>query len=382
MLNKAIDRVHVPHFLDMATYVSMVAMSLLGLSGLPGLGSKLLALGLILLFGLLYYFVFKSGRYIANPNLYFGAQVLVLTLLFLLGSESRDAFNFLFIILCIHIAVVSTARTAALWIALCFAIESLIILATTGADGIYAVVFYAITFVVTGFFGYTIRQVEQERDRNQLLVEELQATQAKLQELAVLEERNRLARDLHDSVKQQVYAISMQLGAARALLDDGNQAYGPVTEAERLARQAGAELTTLIRELRPPSLERKTLVAALEDYVNQWSRQNRIAAEVQANGVPSIPESGADTLFRVAQEALANVARHSQARSVHVELTHQVDEIALIIEDDGAGFDRGHVEKGVGLDSMRERLEETGGHLEISSEKGQGTKVVATIRRA
>src|SRR3990172_3624159 len=243
MVNKVIDRIQVPHFLDTATYVSMAAMSLLGMSGLPSLRSQILALGLIIIFGLLYYFVFKSGRYVAKPNLYFGAQVLILTLLFLLGSNSRDAFNFLFIILCIHIAVVSTAQVAALWIALCFGIESLIILATRGADGIYAVVFYSITFLVSGFFGFAIQQVERARDHNQRLVEELQATQKKLQELAVVEERNRLARDLHDSVKQQVFAISMQLGAAQALLDKGHQAYHPVQEAERLAKQASAELT-------------------------------------------------------------------------------------------------------------------------------------------
>ena len=382
MLNRVMDRIRVPHFLDIATYVSMAAMSLLGMSGLPSLRVQLLALLLVVIFGLLYYFVFQPGRYLTNPNLYFGAQALVLGLLFLLGSNNSDAFNFLFLILCIHIAVVSPARVAILWIAICFGIVSLIILATRGAEGIYAVVFYSITFLVSGFFGYTIQQVERERDRNQRLVEELQATQAKLQELAVVEERNRLARDLHDSVKQQVYAISMQLGAARVLLDDGDQAYGPVTEAERLAKQAGAELTTLIRELRPPGLKRKTLEMALQEYVTQWSSQNGIVADVKLNGASSIPVTSEEMLFRVAQEALANVARHSQARHVTMELAHQGDEIALIIEDDGAGFDMGRVEKGVGLDSMRERLEETGGHLEISSEKGRGTKVVAKMRRA
>lgn len=382
MLSHLAGRVRLPHFLDIATYVSMAAMSLLGISGLPSLRSQILALGLIILFGLLYYFVFKSERYVANPNLYFGAQVLILTLLFLLGSNNSDAFNFLFIILCIHIAVVSTARAATLWIALCFGIESLIILATRGADGIYAVVFYAITFLVTGFFGYTIQQVERERDRNQQLVEELQATQSKLQELAVVEERNRLARDLHDSVKQQVFAISMQLGAARALLAEGNPAYAPVTEAERLAKQAGAELTTLIRELRPAGLERKSLAAALRDYVTEWSRQTGIAADLNVDGAPFSAAPVEQTLFRVAQEALANVARHSQAQHVSVELAHQEDEFALVIEDDGAGFDLDRVEKGVGLDSMRERLEAIGGRLDISSQKAGGTRIVATVRRS
>jgi len=224
--------------------------------------------------------------------------------------------------------------------------------------------------------------VERERDRNQQLVEELQAAQQRLRELAVLEERNRLARDLHDSVKQQVFAVSMQLGAARALLNKDNPAYSPVTEAEGLARQAGAELTTLIRQLRPPHLESKMLPEALQEYVTDWSRQNGIAADVKVDGVSSISLAGDETLFRVAQEALANVARHSNARHVSVEVADQKDEIVLRVEDDGDGFELGQVEKGVGLDSMRERLEAIGGRLSISSGSSNGTQVIAAVRRS
>jgi len=271
---------------------------------------------------------------------------------------------------------------AILWIAVGFGMLSLLILATVGLGGLYAILFYSVTFVVCGFFGSTIQEVERERDHNQRLVEELQSAQQKLRDLAVIEERNRLARDLHDSVKQQVFAVSMQLGAARALLNEENQAYAPVAEAERLARQVGAELTTLIRELRPAGLESKTLVEALQEYVMAWSRQNGIAADLSAEGVASIPLAGDETLFRVTQEALANVARHSQAHRVFVELASQDDEIVLRVEDDGVGFDLSQVKKGVGLDSMHERLEAIGGHLSISSGKSNGTRVVATVRRS
>ena len=376
------QRIPVPSFLDVATYVSMAAMSLLGISGLPGLPSQLMALGLVLCFGLLYHFVFRSGRSQRTPGLYFGAQILILCLLFLLRSDNEDAFNFLFLILAIHIAVVSPARKAILWIAVGFGMLSLLILATVGLGGLYAILFYSVTFVVCGFFGSTIQQVERERERNERLVEELQATQRKLQDLAVIEERNRLARDLHDSVKQQVFAVSMQLGAARALLDERNKAYGPVTEAERLARQAGAELTTLIRELRPAGLESRTLAEALQEHVTAWSRQNGIAADLKAGGASSIPLANEETLFRVAQEALANVARHSGAQHVTVELSNKDDEILLMVDDDGVGFDMGLVEKGVGLDSMRERLEAIGGHLSITSANSSGTRVTAVIRRS
>jgi len=376
------QRIPVPSFLDVATYVSMAAMSLLGISGLPSLPSQLMALGLVLCFGLLYHFVFRSKRYQRTPGLYFGAQILILCLLFLLRSDNEDAFNFLFLILTIHIAVVSPARMAILWIAVGFGMLSLLILATVGLEGLYAILFYSVTFVVCGFFGYTIQQVERARDRNQQLVDELQAAQQRLKELAVIEERNRLARELHDSVKQQVFAVSMQLGAARALLDEGNKAYGPVTEAERLARQAGAELTTLIRELRPAGLESRTLAEALQEHVTAWSRQNGIAAELKAEGASPIPLANEETLFRVAQEALANVARHSQARHVTVELSNKDDEILLMVDDDGVGFDLGLVEKGVGLDSMRERLEAIGGQLSITSANSSGTRVTAVIRRS
>jgi signal transduction histidine kinase len=174
----------------------------------------------------------------------------------------------------------------------------------------------------------------------------------------------------------------MQLGAARAVLNETHRAYVPVREAEQLARQAGGELTTLIRELRPPGLERKSLAVALQEYVAEWARQNGLAAEVNTTGEVSLPLSDEETLFRVAQEALANVARHSRARHVLVELSQQGEEIALVVADDGAGFETDRVEKGIGLDSMRERLEAVGGRLEISSRRSRGTKITAVVRRS
>jgi NarL family two-component system sensor histidine kinase LiaS len=381
MRSNLADRVRFPHFLDVATYVSMAAMSLLGISGLPTLRLQLLALGLILLFGSLYYFVFQSGRYTQNPNLYFGAQVVILSLLFLLGSNNSDAFNFLFIILCVQIAVVSTARAAAVWIAICFGVESLIILATRGTQGLYAVLFYSVPFVVSGFFGYTIQQVERERDRNQHLVEELQATQQKLQDLAVVEERNRLARDLHDSIKQQVFAISMQLSAARAFLDENDKAYASIARAEKLAQQAGAELTTLIHQLRPPVLEKKSLREAIQVHVKDWMHQSDVETEMDISDVSVSPDRE-QALFRVLQEALANVARHSQANKVWVKLKSENDHVALTIEDNGIGYDIEEITKGIGLDSMQERLAAVQGWLEVSSRPSQGTCVTATVRRS
>ena len=242
------------------------------------------------------------------------------------------------------------------------------------------VLFYGVTYILCGFFGAVLQQAEKARDQNQQLVDELQATQQKLQELAVLEERNRLARDLHDSVKQQVFAISMQLSAARTCMSESDKAYEPVKQAERLAQQAGAELTTLIRELRPPELERKNLTTAIREHVGEWSRQNKIEAEINLDENISVDLQAEQALFRVLQEALANVARHSQASKVAITLKSEKKHVTLIIEDNGLGFEAEKIVKGVGLDSMQERLAAMNGNLEISSRKAQGTRVTATVR--
>ena len=279
MLN-TYPRIRIPLLLDVATYFSITTMSLLGISGIDTLNLQLTALGLCLLFGLLYRFYFRTEAYYRNPNLYFGIQALVLTLTFMLGSSSTDAFNFLFLLLTIHTAVALPGKIAAVWSVIYYAIVSSVVLLTRGLDGVYAALFYLIAYVLCGFFGHTLQQAEVARDRNQKLLDELQTAQQKLRELAVIDERNRLARDLHDSVKQQVFAISMQLSAARTSLSVTDKVYQSVTEAERLAQQAGAELTTLIRELRPPGLESKTLTTAIREHVEIWSRQNKIEADM------------------------------------------------------------------------------------------------------
>lgn len=379
MLN-TYPRIRIPMLLDVATYFSITTMSLLGISGIDTLNLQLTALGLCLLFGLLYRFYFRTEAYYRNPNLYFGIQALVLTLTFMLGSSSTDAFNFLFLLLTIHTAVALPGKIAAVWSVIYYAIVSSVVLLTRGLDGVYAALFYLIAYVLCGFFGHTLQQAEVARDRNQKLLDELQTAQQKLRELAVIDERNRLARDLHDSVKQQVFAISMQLSAARTSLSVTDKVYQSVTEAERLAQQAGAELTTLIRELRPPGLESKTLTTAIREHVEVWSRQSKIEADMNLQENVSVDWQAEQTLFRVLQEALANVARHSQASWVAVNLESVNGFVKLGIEDNGTGFDSENIARGVGLDSMQERLAAVSGKLEVSSRKPKGTRVTATVR--
>jgi len=381
MQSKVVIHIRNPFLLDASTYVSTAIMALLGISGLQNLTLQIIALALCLTFALLYRFLFRTGYYERNSAVYFGGQTVVLGLLFLLNSDASDAFNFLFYILTFHAAVVLTIRTAVAWVVFYFLITSSVSLISRGWDGLYAVFFYLAVFIVCAILGNTVQQTELTSERNQRLVDELKEAQQKLQELAVVEERNRLARDLHDSVKQQVFAISMQLSAARTALSETDEAYQSVAEAEKLAQQAGTELTTLINALRPPGLESKTLANAIREQVAAWSRQNRIEAELKVDSTISADVQVEQALFRVLQEALANVARHSKAGKVTVTLKAENDNVRLAIEDNGIGYDSERITKGIGLDSMKERVAAVNGILEVSSHPSEGTCVTATVRR-
>jgi NarL family two-component system sensor histidine kinase LiaS len=197
-------------------------------------------------------------------------------------------------------------------------------------------------------------------------------------ELATLEARNRFARDLHDSVKQQVFATSLQIAAARAMIEqDKETAESHLAQADELVRLAQKELNVLIHQMRPAALEGKGLSVALRDYAADWSRRSEIPAEVHVRGERETSLELEQTLFRVAQEALANVARHSGAKNVEVDLVYEADRLTLRVADDGHGFDPAEdMGDGFGLRSMSERLAKLGGRVDIESALGEGTRVI------
>ncbi len=199
-------------------------------------------------------------------------------------------------------------------------------------------------------------------------------------ELAVVEERNRLARDLHDSAKQQAFAAAAQISGVRALLKrDPEAAEAHIEEAERLIYELRQELTSLVQELRPAELEGKGLASAVRECAGDWSRQNGIVLEVRVQGERSLPLDIEQSIFRIVQEALANVARHSEASRVEIALVYSYDEITFTVTDDGRGFDVKGKHSGFGLSSMQDRAEALGGNLTVESVPGKGTSVSCTV---
>jgi len=211
-----------------------------------------------------------------------------------------------------------------------------------------------------------------------LMAEQLENLMDRRQELSVLEERNRLARDLHDSVKQQAFAASAQLGAAKVHLEKNpDQAYTHLVEADLLIEKVRQELTELIQELRPVEIKGKGLIAAVEDYVRDWRRRNEIEINLEVWGKRNLPLDVQKSIFRIIQEALANVLWHSQADKVKVQLDFHADRLILTILDDGTGFDfEQRKNGGMGLEFMSERAALIGGELQINSQLGQGTTLI------
>jgi signal transduction histidine kinase/ligand-binding sensor domain-containing protein len=196
-------------------------------------------------------------------------------------------------------------------------------------------------------------------------------------DLAVMEERNRLARDLHDSAKQKAFAALAQLGTARGILNrNGNSASLHLVEAENLVSDVIQELTFLVQEIYPIALQEKGLAPALRDYIYEWENRNDTAVQLVNRNDRRLPLETEQALYRVTQEALANVARHSRARRVDISLVYNSDSVQLSLSDDGCGFDASTKTYGMGLRSIRERVSSIHGTLQIHSAPGHGTRIL------
>jgi NarL family two-component system sensor histidine kinase LiaS len=197
-----------------------------------------------------------------------------------------------------------------------------------------------------------------------------------------MEERNRLARDLHDTVKQQTYAARMQLTAAKNLLgSDLTAAAGHIDTALQLNRETQQELKLIIDELRPAALEGKGLASALKEYAERWQEHTGINVETAISGERSIPLDVEQALYRVLQEALSNIARHAQADTVELSLSMSPEKVTLLVTDNGRGFDLNDVpSSSYGLTGMKTRLSEVGGTLSVESTPSAGTTVSAEVK--
>ncbi|MEA2194618.1 MAG: hypothetical protein QOG42_1052 [Solirubrobacteraceae bacterium] len=198
-------------------------------------------------------------------------------------------------------------------------------------------------------------------------------------ELSAIEERNRHARDLHDSVAQKLFGIVLAAQSAATLLDRSAEAARPQVERlVDLAQETTVELRSLVFQLRPAAIESDGLASALTKHVEVLRRVHRLHIDLDAPGPPRLRPGIDEEVFKIAQEALQNALRHSGAGRLEVSLRERDGELALRVADDGAGFDPSapaRRSRSLGLTSMEERAAALGATLRIDSAPGAGTTI-------
>jgi signal transduction histidine kinase len=206
-------------------------------------------------------------------------------------------------------------------------------------------------------------------------------------QLAALEERNRLARDLHDSVTQTLFSITLTAESMRTMMQKKpEKVEGQLERLQNLARGALAEMRALIFQLRPAALEEQGLVIALQKHIGAMQSKDHLKINFNAESEKRLSNEHEQTLYRIAQEALNNVVKHSEATLVDVELNFGDKETVLVVRDNGVGFDpqgdaaeRNRTQKSLGMSSMHERARLAGGTLELISKPGQGTTITVRL---
>ena len=201
------------------------------------------------------------------------------------------------------------------------------------------------------------------------------------EEMAVVEERQRLARDLHDSVTQTLYSLSLFSRAGRDAAEDGDTARlnRNLIELERNTLHALREMRLLLYELRPADLQQEGLVRAIELRLNTVERRVGLQLDVHLEELPALPPAHEVELYHLIVEALNNVVKHAAASRLSLYLTAANGRLQLRIADDGHGFDPAHPTGGLGLRNMRERVAQLNGQLSIESSPGSGVRLAAII---
>jgi PAS domain S-box-containing protein len=222
------------------------------------------------------------------------------------------------------------------------------------------------------------KQADAERARTELLARLVFAQE---------DERRRIAREMHDQFGEQLTALNLRVRLLRDACGDRRDLREQVAALETVADRLDRDVDHLVWELRPTALDDLGLRAALANYINDWAKRAHVSAELHTTGLldDRLPSETETALYRIAQEALTNVAKHSRARHVEVILERRQDHVLLIVEDDGVGFETGGERtrgQGFGLIGMQERAALIGATLQIESAVGSGTTIFVRIAAA
>jgi two-component system sensor histidine kinase/response regulator len=225
------------------------------------------------------------------------------------------------------------------------------------------------------------RLQEAEAELSRALTQE-RALNEKIAEMSSLEERNRIARDIHDSLGHALVALNIQLEAALTLWhSQPDQAHNALKEAKQLGSQALQSVRTSVTEIRADNLQGELLEQAIRGLVQEFQQATKVSPEVHLDLSLPFPNAVNMVVYRIVQEGLTNICKHAKATAVRVAIQTAPDHLKVNLTDDGQGFCAHHDPSGYGLLGMRERVTALGGTFNIESNPGQGCQLVALFPR-
>jgi signal transduction histidine kinase len=325
----------------------------------------------------------RSRRY---SHLYLAVQTGIVVALAILPPQN-DFFASLFFSLSLQAMYIFSPRTGFRWIGTFTVIMTVFMLNVLGwGVGLPLILIYAAAYFFFGSYAAFIHQAETAREESQRLLDELQVAHQQLQVYtaqAMVQERNRLARNLHDSVTQTIFTMTLTAEAARLLFDrDPARAVPQLDKLQALAKSALREMRSLVFELRPTAAAELGLIPALRHHITALERQHGLIVGLSVIGQPHMTDLEAERLFRIVQEALNNVVKHAQVDKASVTLQFENGRVLVQVKDQGQGFTPetvGTGQRGMGLTTMRDRAEMMGGTLTVDSRPGAGTRVTVEV---
>ena len=368
MSERSVIRVRNIPMLDWAVYLTLTVFTSMGFIFLDKAVEQAIVLASLTAFGLMHILGYRRAQTPMHFHIYFVLQTLIVVWL-LVALPTADLFDFLLFVLAIQVMVALSTRVAVGWVLIFFFTESISIFFRQGSAGLIEILFNIPVFFLLSVFAYVFREAEIARRQNQKLLEELRATQVQLQELAVVEERTRLARELHDSLGHQLTVAVVQLeGAQRLIPTKPEQASDIIGAMREELKNALADLRRTVTALRSPIADNLPLESALLNLSQSFQQNTGLVTHfTAASNLPELPESYRLAIYRAAQEGLTNIQRHANAQNAWVNLNVDDKQIILTIKDDGKGLAQ-LTEKGsgVGLIGLGERASQLGGEMRFT----------------
>lgn len=375
---------------EVVSYLMVTAVAIRGLAAYPDV--RLQVAGLLALFILL----LLAERWLRRQPrwgrpLFLIGQIGIMVGLFIVTPEA-DFWAMMLLPACVYVMRHFRQAVAWAWIGVfSVAMSIMLIWGRSLPDALEFIFIYIAGYLLIGSYALLLQQTEAARMESQRLLQQLQHSNAQLQdyvtqveELTTIKERNRLARELHDAVTQSIFSMTLITRSALILQErDPRQVRDKLLQLQELAQGALQEMRGLIYQLRTLSVEEDGLYPVLQTFiagVNGRSDVN-ITLDSEPANLPLAPVQQQE-LYRIIQEAVNNVVKHAQAQSATVHFALEATDVIVTIRDDGVGFDPVSLTSDgthIGLDSMLERAKELGGALTVSAQPGAGTEVKVVI---